>query len=132
MGYALPAAIACKLADPERMVVALCGDGGFYMSLHELSTAVQEKAPVLVCIFDDMALGMLKHIQRDFYGKRFISVELLNPNFASVAEAFGCYGFDVENLNQLRSSLKEGQKAVRDGQPAVINIHVDGEEQLPP
>jgi len=132
MGYALPAAIACKLTSPERLVVALCGDGGFYMSLHELATAVQEDAPILVCIFNDMALGTIKHHQQKLYGERFISVDLLNPDFAAVAEAFGCSGFDVERPDQLRSSLEGGQKAVRDGRPAVINIRIDGKEQLPP
>ena len=132
MGYALPAAIACKLASPERTVVAICGDGGFYMSLHELSTAVQEGAPILVCIFNDMALGTIKHLQRRLYEGRFISVDLENPEFAAVAEAFECCGLDVEKPNQLRSSLNEGLRTVRDGQPAVINIHIDGEEPLPP
>ncbi len=132
MGYALPAAIACKLTSPERLVVALCGDGGFYMSMHELSTAIQEGAPVILCIFNDMALGTIKHHQRDFYGKKYISVDLLNPDFASVAEAFGCSGFDVERLDQLRSSLNEALKVVRDGHPAVINIRIDGNEPLPP
>ncbi len=132
MGYALPAAIACKLTSPERLVVALCGDGGFYMSLHELATAVQEDAPVLVCIFNDMALGTIKHHQEKLYGERFISVDLLNPDFAAIAEAFGCSGFDAERPDQLRSSLEEGQKAVKDGRPAVINIRIDGKEHLPP
>ena len=132
MGYALPAAIACKLASPERSIVAICGDGGFYMSLHELSTAVQESAPVFVCIFNDGALGTIKHHQRRQYGGRFISVDLENPDFAALAEAFGCCGLDVEKPSQLRSSLEEGSRAVRDGQPAVVNIHIDGEEPLPP
>lgn len=132
MGYALPAAIACKLASPNRLVVAICGDGGFYMNLHELSTAVQENAPVLICVFNDNALGTVKHRQRIFYGERFISVDLANPDFASIAEAFGCFGLDVEKPSQLKSALDEGVKAVKSGQPAVINVHVDGEEPLPP
>ena len=132
MGYALPAAIACKLASPERSVVAICGDGGFYMSLHELSTAVQESAPVFVCIFNDGALGTIKHHQRRLYGGRFISVDLENPDFAALAEAFGCRGLDVERPGQLRSSLEEGSRAVRHGQLAVVNIHIDSEEPLPP
>ncbi len=132
MGYALPAAIACKLASPERSVVAICGDGGFYMSLHELSTAVQEGAPVLVCIFNDGALGTIKHHQRRLYGGRFISVDLENPDFAALAETFGCCGLDVEKPSQLGPSLKEASRAVRGGQPAVVNIHIDGEEPLPP
>jgi len=132
MGYALPAAIACKLAEPDRSVVAICGDGGFYMSLHELSTAIQENAPVLVCIFDDKALGTIKHHQRNLCGERFISVDLTNPDFAAVAEAFGCCGLGVDEPSHLRSALEEGLKAIRSGQPAVIDIHIDGTEPLPP
>jgi len=131
MGYALPAAIACKFASPEKVIVAICGDGGFYMSLHELSTAVQENAPVLVCIFDDKALGTVKHYQRSHYEGRYISVNLENPDFAMVAEAFGCRGLNVERPDQLKSALIEGSRAVRSGQPAVIDIRIDGEETLP-
>ncbi|MDH5440707.1 MAG: thiamine pyrophosphate-binding protein [Candidatus Bathyarchaeota archaeon] len=132
MGYALPAAIACKLAKPERTVVAICGDGGFYMSLHELATAVQERAPVIVCVFNDKALGTIKHRQRRFYGGRLISVELENPSFAKVAEAFGCVGVEIERPRQLQAALKESAEAVKNGQPAVVDIRIDGEEQLPP
>ncbi len=132
MGYALPAAIACRLARPETPVVALCGDGGFYMTLHELSTAVQEEAPVLVCIFDDGALGTIKHHQRSYYGERFISVDLANPDFAAVAEAFGCSGFEAENPRQLRSALEDGLRSVKSGRPAVIDIRIDEREPLPP
>lgn len=132
MGYALPAAIACKLASPERLVVAICGDGGFYMSLHELSTAVQEGAPVLVCIFNDGALGTIRHHQQRLYAGRFISVDFENPDFAALAETFGCCGLNAEKPSQLGSGLKEALRAVKDGQPAVVNIHIDGEERLPP
>ena len=132
MGYALPAAIACKLASPSKTVVALCGDGGFYMSLHELSTSIQENVPVIVCILNDMALGTIKHRQRTSYGGRFISVDFKNPDFASVAEAFGCTGLEARTLSQLRSSLKEGIRELRRGETVVVNIYVDGEEPLPP
>lgn len=132
MGYSVPAAIACKLAKPERTVVAICGDGGFYMSLHELATAVQERAPVVVCVFNDKALGTIKHRQRRFYGGRLISVELENPSFAKVGEAFGCVGLQVERASQLQAALKESLRAVKNGQPSVIDIHIDGDEQLPP
>jgi len=132
MGYALPAAIACKLASPSRTVVALCGDGGFYMSLHELSTSVQENVPVIVCILNDLALGTIKHRQRDSYGGRFISVDFKNPDFASIAEAFGCIGLEAKNIGQLRSALKEGIQESKRGETVVINIYIDGDEPLPP
>jgi len=132
MGYALPAAIACKLASPSRTVVALCGDGGFYMSLHELSTSIQENIPVIVCIFNDLALGTIKHRQRISYEGRFISVDFENPDFASVAEAFGCVGLEAKNLNQLRSALKEEIREFKKGETVVINVYIDGDEPLPP
>ncbi|MEM1581309.1 MAG: thiamine pyrophosphate-dependent enzyme [Candidatus Bathyarchaeia archaeon] len=134
MGYAIPAAIACKLALKERKkdVVAICGDGGFYMSMHELSTAVQEKTPILICVFNDGALGTIKHNQKNLYNGRFISVILRNPSFADVAQAFGCQGISVERPSQLSSALVDGLKAVRDGDTVVLDIKIDGDEPLPP
>ena len=134
MGYAIPAAIACRLAigENERNVVAICGDGGFYMSMHELSTSVQEGAPILICVFNDGALGTIKHSQRDLYGGRFISVNLKNPSFARIAEAFGCYGLSVEKTSQLKPALEDGLRMVKDGETTVIDIKIDGEEVLPP
>lgn len=134
MGYAIPAAIACRLAigEQERNVVAICGDGGFYMSMHELSTSVQEKAPILICIFNDGALGTIKHSQKNLYGGRFIAVDLKNPSFARIAEAFGCYGLSVEKVSQLRPALEDGLRIVKNGETVVIDIKIDGEEPLPP
>lgn len=132
MGYAIPAAIACKLADKTRKVVAICGDGGFYMSMHELPTSIQEEAAVIVCIFNDMALGTIRHRQRDLYGGRFISVELKNPDFASVADSMGCVGLEARTYTQLRSALKEAIRESQRGNTSVINIYIDGDEPLPP
>ncbi len=130
MGYALPAAISCKIADINRQVVAICGDGGFYMSLHELSTSMQEGAPVIVCVFNDGALGTIKHLQISRFGGRLISVNLENPSFARIADAFKCYGLEVEKAGQIRTALQEGAKSVKNGVTAVIDIHIDGTEVL--
>jgi acetolactate synthase-1/2/3 large subunit len=134
MGYALPAAIACRLAinEEDRCVVAICGDGGFYMSMHELSTAVQEETPVLVCVFNDGALGTIKHHQKSIYGGKFISVSLKNPSFADIAEAFGCVGISVDKPQQVRLALEDGLRNVRKGETVVLDIKIDGEEILPP
>ncbi|MBS7654246.1 thiamine pyrophosphate-binding protein [Candidatus Bathyarchaeota archaeon] len=134
MGYALPAAIACKLAisKEDRYVVAICGDGGFYMSMHELSTAVQEETPVLVCVFNDGALGTIKHHQKSIYDGRLISVSLKNPSFADIAEAFGCVGVSVDKPQQLRLALEDGLRSIRKGETVVLDIKIDGEERLPP
>ncbi len=101
------------------------------MSMHELSTALQEEAPIMVCIFNDGALGTIKHHQRSRYGGRLISVELENPDFASVAEAMGCHGVTVDEPDQLSQALREGVRMVMNGQPVVVDIHIDGDEPLP-
>ncbi|MEM2640064.1 MAG: thiamine pyrophosphate-binding protein [Candidatus Bathyarchaeia archaeon] len=132
MGYALPAAISCKLVKPDRIVVAICGDGGFYMSLHELATSIQEDIPVIVCVFNDGALGTIKHRQTLAYSGRYISVDLSNPSFAKIADAFGCYGLEAETPIQLRSALDEALKANRTGETVVVDIRIDGSELLPP
>ena len=100
--------------------------------LHELSTSIQQNVPVIVCILNDMALGTIKHRQRTSYGGRFISVDFKNPDFASVAEAFGCTGLEARTLRQLRSALKEGIQEFMMGETVVINIYIDGDEPLPP
>ncbi|MCX8171943.1 MAG: thiamine pyrophosphate-binding protein, partial [Candidatus Bathyarchaeota archaeon] len=134
MGYAIPAAIACRLAigDNDRSVVAICGDGGFYMSMHEIATAIQENTPILVCIFNDGFLGTIMHRQRELYGGRFLSVSLKNPSFADIAKAFGCHGVSVERPSQLKLALEDGLRATRSGESAIIDIKVDGREALPP
>ncbi|MBS7625348.1 thiamine pyrophosphate-binding protein, partial [Candidatus Bathyarchaeota archaeon] len=134
MGYAIPAAIACRLAlrGANRDVVAICGDGGFYMSMHEIATSIQENAPILICIFNDGALGTIKHQQKGLYGGRFISVNLKNPCFADIAEAFGAHGISVERLSQIGPAFEDGLKNVRNGETTIIDIRIDGEEPLPP
>jgi len=133
MGYAIPAAIACKLTlkGNAKNVVAICGDGGFYMSMHELATAIQEEAPILVCIFNDGALGTIKHHQRESYHGRLISVTLKNPSFADIARSFGCQGISVDRPSQIRSAFEDGLRAVKNGETAVLDFKIDGDEPLP-
>ncbi len=132
MGYALPAAIACKLAKEDSEVVAVTGDGGFVMTMYELATAAQEGIALTVCIMDDQALGTIKHQQRTDFGGRFISTDLVNPDFVRLAEAYGCYGERVEKPGQIRGALERAAAAVRGGSSAVIDVAIDGDELLPP
>lgn len=130
MGYAVPGAIACKLAGPEKTVVAICGDGGFLMTAQELSTAVQYNAPITVCIMNDEGLGAIRHYQHLTY-KRTICADYKNPNFTKLAEAYNCQSARVEKPNQIRSALKAALKANREGMPAVIDFLIDPWELLP-
>jgi acetolactate synthase-1/2/3 large subunit len=122
MGFGLPAAIASKLAYPERQVVAICGDGSFMMTCQELATAVENNVNVPIIIFNNQGYGVLKYAQKIMFSSRYIGVDLTNPDFLLFAEAFGVKGLKADNINQLKQCLKEALKS--DG-PTVI------EAQLP-
>jgi acetolactate synthase-1/2/3 large subunit len=119
MGYSFPAAIATKLARPERKVVALCGDGGFSMVLQELETAKRIGAPVVACIMNNRNLEYVKQNQRMMYDSRFISSDYLDVNFADVARAFGCHGVRVERSGELEAALRQ---ALDSDLPAVVDV----------
>ncbi|MBI5580130.1 MAG: thiamine pyrophosphate-binding protein [Deltaproteobacteria bacterium] len=115
MGYAIPAAIACKLLYPDRQVIAVCGDGGFGMSMNGLLTAKEENIPIVVVVMNNNALGWVKHFQRG----REIASEFPDMNWAPVAQAMGCAGFRAETAEQFASALKE---ALSSGKPAVVDV----------
>ena len=99
MGYGVPAAIAAKLVHPERDVVCLAGDGDFLMSASELATARQADAPIVVLVVDNGMYGTIRmHQERQFPG-RVSGTDLLNPDFAALAEAFGCHAERVERTD---------------------------------
>ena len=119
MGYSFPAAIAVKLADPSRRVVALCGDGGFSMVLQELETARRVNAPVVVCILNNRNLEYVKQNQRMLFASRFLSSDHLDIDFAQVARSFGCFGVRVRSSSELEGALRE---ALECDQPAVVDV----------
>ena len=115
MGYAIPAALACKLIYPQRQAVAVCGDGGFGMSMNGLLTAKEENIPIVVLVMNNNALGWVKHFQRG----REIASEFPFMNAAPIAEAMGCAGFRAETPAQLAAALEE---ALACGRPAVVDV----------
>lgn len=104
MGYSFPAAIAARLADPSRRYVALCGDGGFMMLLHELETSLRLNAPVVVCVLNNRNLEYCSQIQKGIGGVQ-MSTAMLDTDFAQVARAFGCQGVRVSDAAQLESVI---------------------------
>jgi len=98
LGFAFPAAIGARLARPDVPVVALCGDGGFLFSGHELATAVQEQVSVVAVIFNDHAYGTIKADQNFRYPARSIGSDLRSPDFVRYAEAFGARGCRVDSV----------------------------------
>jgi acetolactate synthase-1/2/3 large subunit len=102
MGYAVPAAMAARLADPARPVLAVCGDGGFAMSIHALMTAVQEQLPIGVLVFNNGALGWVLHGM----GDKAVAANFAEFNHAEIARSLGCDGVQVTSVDELRTLLK--------------------------
>jgi acetolactate synthase-1/2/3 large subunit len=123
MGYALPAALAAKLAYPDRDCIAVCGDGGFAMTMNALLTASQYRIPVATVVLNNGVLGWVKDGQRR-RGNRFIASELGAQNHARMAEAMGCRGIRVESVAELLSALD----TVRDAAEPVVIDAVTTEE----
>jgi thiamine pyrophosphate-dependent acetolactate synthase large subunit-like protein len=119
MGYGLPAALGAKAALPDRCVVAVAGDGGFQMSGMELATAVQEQLPVVVVLVNDNCLTLIKATQQRRYGERYIGVDLLNPDFAVLARAFGVAYWRADNDNDFETALRAALAA---NVPALIEV----------
>ena len=121
LGFAFPTALGVKVANPDRKVVAICGDGGFPYASAELATAVQENINVVVLLFVDNAYGTVSGIQRRQFGGRHIGNKLHNPDYVKFAEAFGALGIRLDNREELSEKLREALSANR---PAVIEIPV--------
>jgi len=107
MGFALPAAFGAKMANPEREVVAIIGDGGFQMTIQELGTIFQNKMPVKIIILNNNFLGMVRQWQQLFFDKRYSSTELINPDFITIAKGFGIEGKKINKREDLVSSIEE-------------------------
>lgn len=105
MGAGLPSAIAMKLVYPERPVVAICGDGGFMMSSHELETAVRLQIDLVVLIVCDNAYGMIKWKQESMHFADY-GLDFSNPDFIKYAQSFGVNGVCVESAEQIGECLQ--------------------------
>ncbi len=126
MGISLPGAIAAKLVQPERKVVALCGDGGFLMNSQELETAKRIGADITVVIWRDDGYGLIDWKQRDQFGRPF-GVEFGNPDFVAYAESFGIAGFRVGSSADLYPTL---MRALDTPGPSVVEVPIDYRENL--
>lgn len=104
MANALPQALGAALACPDRQVIALCGDGGLSMSLGDLATIVQYKLPIKIIVFNNRALGMVK-LEMEVDGLPDWQTDMLNPDFAQVAEAMGMAGFNVSKPEEVLTTL---------------------------
>ncbi len=132
MGYGVPAAIAAKIAAPERSVVAFAGDGDFMMTGQELATAVQYGAGILILVFNNSMYGTIRMHQEREYPGRDHGTRLVNPDFARMAEAYGAYGAAVGTTDEFGTALAGALAFIRERRlPALIELRVDPEVITP-
>lgn len=131
MGYGLPAAVGAKAARPDATVVCVDGDGCFQMTCQELATSALEALPIVVVIVNNGWLGMVRQWQEMFYESRFSETHLTHqvPDYARLAEAYGCAGFTVSSDDELEPVLEEVLAA---GRTAVVDARCDAEEKCFP
>jgi acetolactate synthase-1/2/3 large subunit len=128
MGYGFPAAVAAKLAQPRRNVLAVCGDGDFLMNGQELATAVQYGAAFVALVVNNGLYGTIRMHQEREYPGRVFGTDLKNPDFAAYARAFGAHGETVERTEDFAAAY---QRAAASGKPALIELRIDPEAITP-
>jgi thiamine pyrophosphate-dependent acetolactate synthase large subunit-like protein len=106
LGYSLPAAIGAKVACPDKTVVAVMGDGGFQYTMQELATAAQFEINLPIVIFNDSTYTAVKEAQAAEHDRRFIAVDLKNPDFVSLANAYGIASVRAESPADLQSAIE--------------------------
>lgn len=130
MGFGFPAAIGAQLAFPDKMVIAIAGDGSIQMNIQELATAVANKLPVKVVILNNGHLGMVRQWQELFYNGNYSFTNMeAQPDFVKLAEAYGAEGYRIEKPEDL---LVELEKALSTPNPALIDVRVEREENVYP
>ena len=122
VGFSFSCGLGVKTAMPDRAVVSLMGDGGFGMTLSELSTAVDHGINTVTIVMNNKCWGAEKAYQRDFFGERYIGANVSSPPFDKVAELYGAAGFRVERTSELGEAVAA---ALVCGKPAVIDVAVD-------
>ncbi len=128
MGYGFPAAIAASLAQPDRVVVCLAGDGDFQMTLNELSTASQHGAKPIVIVANNGRYGTIRMHQEKRYPGRVSGTDLANPDFVALARAYGGHGERVEDSADFPAAFARAQAAQT---VAVIELRLDSEALSP-
>jgi pyruvate dehydrogenase (quinone) len=128
MAAAMPTALGIQKALPGRQVISMSGDGGIAMLIGDLMTAVQEKLPIKVVVFDNGKLGFID-IEQKSEGMVPLFTNLLNPDFGKVAEAMGLWGRSVDHAKDLEEAIKDW---LSQPGPALLNVKVESETLVMP
>jgi len=130
MGFGLPAAIGASLACPDRKVVCFSGDGSLLMNIQEFATAAEEDVNIIVILFNNNSLGLVRQQQDLFFGKRYFASEFKNRvDFSTIARGFGLKTFDLAGNDDPAETIA---KALAEHGPSLINIPVDLNEDVYP
>lgn len=129
LGSGFPTALGAKVANPDRPVVAITGDGGFMFGVQELSTAVQFNIGVVTLVFNNNAYGNVRRDQRQHFDGRVVASDLVNPDFVKLAESFGVAAARVTSPDQFKTAL---ERALAHGGPYVISVEVPTDSEVSP
>jgi len=137
MGYAVPAAMGAKVAQPDRLVWAIDGDGCFQMTNQELATCAINNIPIKVAVINNSSLGMVRQWQTLFYDKRYSNTDLhtgtdalMIPDFVKLADAYGCLGIRVEKEEEIDAAIKLAMET--NDRPVVIDFIVSRDSMVWP
>lgn len=146
MGYGFPGAIGARLGNPDTPVIAISGDGGMQMNIQEFATAVLEELPLILCVFNNTYLGMVRQWQKLFYGKRYGMTNMRSgalfrrtdgeempeytPDFVKLAESYGAKGIRVTEKEAISAAFEEAKKNTK--VPTLIEFIIDPEEMVYP
>lgn len=130
MGFGMGAAIGTKVANPNRPVVLVTGDGSFHMNMNEMAAAVSENIPIVVLIFNNTVLGMVRQWQTLFYDHRYSNTTIdRKTDYVKLAEAFGAKGFRIHNRYEIEDVMKE---AIRSKVPCIVDCMIDKDDCVYP
>jgi len=122
VGFSFACGLGVKVARPNRTVVSLMGDGGFGMTISELSTAVDYGINTITIVMNNKSWGAEKSYQKDFFGKRYIGADISSPPFDKIAQLYGAKGYKVNKISEVNQAVKAALKC---NKPAVIDVDVD-------
>ncbi len=146
MGYGFPGAIGAQIGNPDKRVIAISGDGGMQMNIQEFATAVLEELPLILCVFNNGYLGMVRQWQKLFYGKRYGMTNLragalfrrtegqelpaYTPDFVRLAESYGAKGIRVTRKEEIAPAFEAAKKTEK--VPTLIEFVLDPEDLVSP
>ena len=122
VGFSFACGLGVKIAKPKKTVVSLMGDGGFGMTISELSTAVEHEINTITIVLNNKSWGAEKAYQKDFFGKRYLGADISSPPFDKVAKLYGAKGFKVKKISEINEAVRAAFKC---NKPAVIDVDVD-------